>query len=281
MSSDMDSKLEHEAHAKQTDNFQDNDNVITTEALAPANSEAASHLPVHQSQWQSFDQVPLEPVSPNHYAQVNIESLIFSCLLLVVASLIIILPGDFYLTRILAVSIGALIIISLVSYVRYQHAKSLAYAVCDHELIMQKGFWWQKRTSLPYSRLQHVSLSHGPLERHFNLASIKCFSAGSGSAEIELPGIEQDTAEHLRQHLLAQAAKANPAAITTTATTAALKPDKDEEFVSEALTTKAAATEQSETDNHTSNPLEAKEGLSEEKPFKHSTALQQGRNDDA
>ncbi|MDR8522601.1 PH domain-containing protein [Shewanella fidelis] len=172
----------------------------------------ANHQPINHQKWQGFDQVPLDPVHTNHYTQVNTESLIFTCLLLVVASLVIILPGDFYPAKVLGVSLAALLIISVVSYVRYQHAKSLAYAVCEHELIMQQGFWWVKRTSLPYSRLQHVSLSHGPLERHFNLATLKCFSAGSGSAEIELPGIEQQTAENLRQHLLNQAAKANPAA---------------------------------------------------------------------
>ena len=172
----------------------------------------ANHQPIKHQNWQGFDQVPLDPVHANHYTQVNTESLIFSCILLVVASLVIILPGDFYPAKIIGVSLAALLIISVVSYVRYQHAKSLAYAVCEHELIMQQGFWWVKRTSLPYSRLQHVSLSHGPLERHFNLATLKCFSAGSGSAEIELPGIEQQTAENLRQHLLNQAAKANPTA---------------------------------------------------------------------
>lgn len=96
-----------------------------------------------------------------------------------------------------------------VGYLRHLQAKKLGYGVCEHEFLMEKGLWWHKRTSLPYSRLQHVSLSQGPLERHFNLFTLKCFSAGSGSAEIELPGIEQQTAEHLRQHLLAQAAKAH------------------------------------------------------------------------
>ncbi|MCL1137778.1 PH domain-containing protein [Shewanella pneumatophori] len=189
---------------------------------------AANHQRLAQQQWQGFEQVALEPVHENHYTQVNTESLIFTCVLLIVASLVIILPGDFYLAKVLGISVAAFIVISVVSYVRYQHAKSLAYAVCEHELIMQQGFWWVKRTSLPYSRLQHVSLSHGPLERHFNLATIKCFSAGSGSAEIELPGIEQQTAEQLRQHLLNQAAKANP---TTSAQTdsnqTSITPEKD------------------------------------------------------
>ncbi|GIU48401.1 hypothetical protein TUM4438_29700 [Shewanella sairae] len=233
----MDNKLEHETHAEQKTEIeqsshsaaatsikqksteqpnasQDNAEMAISAPLVKTHREHTSHQPIAPEQWLSFDQVPLDPVHANHYTQVNTESLIFSCLLLVVASLVLILPGDFYPAKVLAVSLGALLIISVVSYVRYRHAKSLAYVVCEHELIMQQGFWWVKRTSLPYSRLQHVSLSHGPLERHFNLATLKCFSAGSGSAEIELPGIEQQTAENLRQHLLAQAAKTNPSVAT-------------------------------------------------------------------
>lgn len=173
-------------------------------------NEQACHDLIAASEWQGFDQVLLQPVDKRHYTQVLCESLIFGGIAFIAVSLAVVLPRELQLPLLLAVLTGLLLLLATVGYLRDRHAKSLAYATCEHELIMQKGFWWVKRTSLPYSRLQHVSLSHGPLERHFNLSTIKCFSAGSGSAEIELPGIEQDTAEHLRQHLLAQAAKANP-----------------------------------------------------------------------
>lgn len=162
------------------------------------------------SQWQGFDQVVLQPIDKRHYTQVLCESLIFGSIGFIALSLILILPRELDLLQLLAILTGAVLLLTLISYLRDRHAKSICYATCEHELLMQKGFWWIKRTSLPYSRLQHVSLSHGPLERHFSLSTLKCFSAGSGSAEIELPGIEQQTAEHLRQHLLAQAAQANP-----------------------------------------------------------------------
>ncbi|MCG9731186.1 PH domain-containing protein [Shewanella sp. Isolate13] len=172
--------------------------------------EQACRDVVVPSQWQGFDQVALQPIDKRHYTQVLCENLIFGSLSFIAVSLIVILPRELELPLLLAILTGVVLLIALVGLLRYRHAKSIFYATCSHELIMQQGFWWVKRTSLPYSRLQHVSLSHGPLERHFNLSTLKCFSAGSGSAEIELPGIEQQTAEHLRQHLLAQAAQVNP-----------------------------------------------------------------------
>ncbi len=186
----------------------DSSNNISNEA--DSINEQACHDLVVPSEWQGFDQIPLQPVDKRHYTQVLCESLIFGSIAFIAVSLAMVLPRELQLPLLLAILTGLLLLLTIIGYLRDRHAKSLAYATCEHELIMQKGFWWVKRTSLPYSRLQHVSLSHGPLERHFNLSTIKCFSAGSGSAEIELPGIEQHIAEHLRQHLLSQAAKANP-----------------------------------------------------------------------
>ncbi|GIU05449.1 MULTISPECIES: PH domain-containing protein [unclassified Shewanella] len=186
----------------------DSSNNISNEA--DSINEQACHDLVAQNEWQGFDQVPLQPVDKRHYTQVLCESLILGCIAFIAVSLAVVLPRELQLPLLLTILTGLLLLLAILGYLRDRHAKSLAYATCEHELIMQKGFWWVKRTSLPYSRLQHVSLSHGPLERYFNLSTIKCFSAGSGSAEIELPGLEQRTAEHLRQHLLTQAAKANP-----------------------------------------------------------------------
>ncbi|MFT5789262.1 MAG: membrane protein YdbS with pleckstrin-like domain [Shewanella sp.] len=169
----------------------------------------SAHTPVTQTQWQGFDEVPLQKIDARHYTQVLYESLFFSFVAFTAASLITIVPGELSLVTVLVILTALLLLLCSIGYVRHLQAKKLGYAACEHEFLMEKGLWWHKRTSLPYSRLQHVSLSQGPLERHFNLFTLKCFSAGSGSAEIELPGIEQHTAEHLRQHLLAQAAKAH------------------------------------------------------------------------
>ncbi|WP_257985242.1 PH domain-containing protein [Shewanella sp. GutCb] len=176
-------------------------------ALNQQHSDYQQHNTVSQAQWQGFDQIPLQPIDKRHYTQVLYESLFVAVIIFSGATIGIILPAALSVVMAVVVLTTLLLLLSSITYLRYLQAKKLSYAVCEHEFIMEQGLWWQQRTSLPYSRLQHVSLSQGPLERHFNLFTLKCFSAGSGSAEIELPGIEQHTAEHLRQHLLAQAAK--------------------------------------------------------------------------
>ncbi|MGZ9899109.1 PH domain-containing protein [Shewanella gaetbuli] len=108
--------------------------------------------------------------------------------------------------------IGAFFILGL-AIVRliYLQSRAVCYGVFDHEFIMRKGLFWVSTTALPYTRLQHVNLSQGPVERRFSLSTLKCFSAGSGEAEIHLPGLSTQTAEHLRQHLLHQAAETQQA----------------------------------------------------------------------
>lgn len=100
-----------------------------------------------------------------------------------------------------------LIVAVLIIRLTYLKALTVCYGVFKDELIMRQGLFWISTTALPYTRLQHVNLSQGPLERQYQLVTLKCFSAGSGEAEINLPGLNADTAEHLRQHLLYQAAE--------------------------------------------------------------------------
>ncbi|MDX1281765.1 PH domain-containing protein [Shewanella colwelliana] len=170
----------------------------------PTTENAPNRVPLAEAAWLSFDQVALTPVEPSYIKQVQLENLVFIPLLIAptVFGFLISLPA----LALISLVTGLLLLALIISFGRIRYAKTIAYAVCEHEIIMEKGLLWHKRISLPYTRLQHVSLSQGPLERHFNQHTLKCFSAGSGSAEITLPGIQSDTAESLRQHLLAKAA---------------------------------------------------------------------------
>ncbi|MCL1092760.1 PH domain-containing protein [Shewanella kaireitica] len=209
MSNEMDdSHLENTTAAESQNRAEQPDNTASTQQ-AVEHAANTTHQLVAQAQWQGFEEVELQKVDERYYTQVLYESLFIALIGFIIASLATILPGALSVTYVILVITAVLLLMFTIGYLRHRQAQKLGYGVCEHEFLMEKGLWWHKRTSLPYSRLQHVSLSQGPLERHFNLFTLKCFSAGSGSAEIELPGIEQQTAEHLRQHLLAQAAKAH------------------------------------------------------------------------
>ncbi|AQS37836.1 hypothetical protein Sps_02684 [Shewanella psychrophila] len=183
-------------------------NLQASELASDKVSAQENKLPRHgqaEPDWLGFDQIPLTPVAQRHYTQVLWETIIGTLVLFSVLSVFIIFVAQLPILIALPMLSVLGLIFSAINWLRYAHAKSIAFAVCDHELLMQKGIIWFKRISLPYTRLQHISLSQGPLERKFGLHTLKCFSAGSGSAEIELPGLESRTAEKLRQHLLAKA----------------------------------------------------------------------------
>jgi hypothetical protein len=85
---------------------------------------------------------------------------------------------------------------------------SRAYAAWGYRrdgkvLELHSGVWFRVVRLLPLSRLQHVDLQRGPLERSFGLASLVLYTAGTQEAAIEIPGLADETARQLRDELVA------------------------------------------------------------------------------
>jgi uncharacterized protein len=81
--------------------------------------------------------------------------------------------------------------------------RASGYALDDDVLLLKSGVWWQVVHLLPRSRLQHVDLKSGPIERRFGLATLVLFTAGTHAAMLTLSGISQEEAQRLRDALLA------------------------------------------------------------------------------
>ncbi|PMG80981.1 hypothetical protein BCU84_00570 [Shewanella sp. 10N.286.51.B7] len=158
-----------------------------------------------QSQWQPYSDLSLSAVDKNYPKQIAIQTSGLVVVIIAIIMFIMNIDNQAGISHSLTVfTVLSLLGAGLVS-LKHKAAKNLGYGVLEHELVVRKGLWWISTTTLPFTRLQHVSLSQNPLQRRFSLATLKCFSAGSGAAEIYLPGLLFDTAEHLRQHLLHQA----------------------------------------------------------------------------
>jgi membrane protein YdbS with pleckstrin-like domain len=179
-------------------------------ATAPV-KETLAHVYDHGPRLSPDDyiqltELPLSNIDPNYPKLLLIISSVVAMTIITVltAFLLIINP----LPLIIATGFIALTILVAALVIKLIHLKAnnIAYGLFKHEMVLREGLFWVSTTALPFTRLQHVNLSQGPIERKFNLVTLKCFSAGSGMAEIDLPGINADLAEHLRQHLLSQAA---------------------------------------------------------------------------
>ncbi|MGH9766757.1 MAG: PH domain-containing protein [Blastocatellia bacterium] len=76
------------------------------------------------------------------------------------------------------------------------------YRIDAKVLETRNGRVFQRAQLLPLSRLQHVDIERGPLERMFGLASLVLHTAGTHSANIRIPGLEAGEATRLRDHLI-------------------------------------------------------------------------------
>jgi uncharacterized protein len=63
---------------------------------------------------------------------------------------------------------------------------------------------WQWETRVPTTRVQHMDLKRGPLERAHGLASVILHTAGTRLSAVGVSGMEHRDAERLRDYLSRQ-----------------------------------------------------------------------------
>jgi membrane protein YdbS with pleckstrin-like domain len=85
-----------------------------------------------------------------------------------------------------------------------RQARSIGYQLRDDDLVFRRGILWQRFVAVPYGRMQLVDITHGPLDRGFGIAQLKFVTAAAATGVV-IPGLEQATAETLRDHLVAVA----------------------------------------------------------------------------
>lgn len=71
-------------------------------------------------------------------------------------------------------------------------------------LAVQRGNWWRSETHVPLSRVQHLDLKRGPLERSLGLCTLIVHTAGSRQATVSVPGLDASDGEQLRDRLANQ-----------------------------------------------------------------------------
>lgn len=88
-----------------------------------------------------------------------------------------------------------------VAHKRYYHT----YWKLDADgFAVRRGRLWQWETRVPTSRVQHLDLKRGPLERAHRLASLVLHTAGTRLSAVSISGLDDGDAERLRDHFSRQ-----------------------------------------------------------------------------
>lgn len=95
---------------------------------------------------------------------------------------------------------GVLVLLVVTGYFA---EKAKGYCVREQDITLFKGLIFKKIITQPICRIQHIEVKRGPIDRKTGLAKLHVYSAGDISQTFEIPGLELETANSIRNEILA------------------------------------------------------------------------------
>jgi len=145
---------------------------------------------------------PLTQLDPGYTTVMRIEGLLITVPFIIAAgalSIANVLPAWAPGIPVLLLAIILVIVLPIKRY------RSRGYHMAGDRLRVVKGVLFHADTVVPFSRVQHLDVEQGPLERAFGIARLILHTAGTHNASVTLPGLAHADAtamrEDIRQHV--------------------------------------------------------------------------------
>lgn len=107
--------------------------------------------------------------------------------------------------------IGALLGLGIGAWLGFMRHRRVSWKLDVEGFAVRRGNWWRTETRVPVSRVQHLDLKRGPLERGLSLATLVVHTAGTSMAAVTVSGLDGADAERLRDRLAHQLEQADDA----------------------------------------------------------------------
>jgi membrane protein YdbS with pleckstrin-like domain len=148
----------------------------------------------------SIAEVTFHPLEKNYLLVKRISFFITIGILLVLAVLLFYILEEIQDPFIISMAIMLFILFSILSYVSTSLSfKYSGYALREKDLLFRSGWIIRRVRIVMCSRIQHVSIQSGPMERKFGLSSVSIFTAGSSEADFTIKGITEQTAQRIKE----------------------------------------------------------------------------------
>lgn len=102
---------------------------------------------------------------------------------------------------IIGISTSLLLLITMQILVkRVYHFRG--YALREKDICQRTGIFFHKYSTIPFRRIQHLSVEQGPIARIFHLSSLHVYTAAGEDNSIVLKGITQERANEMKAFIL-------------------------------------------------------------------------------
>lgn len=154
----------------------------------------------------AIEEVSFHPLEKNYLLVERISITIATLVMLVLALLFFYFIDKLQDPLILSTVLLAFILFSgLAFFFTGIDFKYSGYALRERDVLYRSGWFIRKLRVVMLSRVQHVSIQAGPLERKFGLSSVSIFTAGASQADFTIKGIKAETAQNIKEWISQQA----------------------------------------------------------------------------
>lgn len=106
--------------------------------------------------------------------------------------------GKYYLEGMVSI----VLLFLLILFAEKKSFEYSGYGLREHDILYREGWLWKSVTTVPFNRIQHIEVNQGPFDRLFDLSTITVYTAGGSSSDMEIDGILQETAYHIKEYIM-------------------------------------------------------------------------------
>jgi uncharacterized protein len=161
---------------------------------------------INISELPKFEAVQFAVLHKSYWKVILINIIGFFLILITGAGIALAFVEELIPYRVEIIVAISVLLLLIIFFTRLSFNKK-GFAFRNHDVLFKHGVIATNTIVIPYNRVQHVALHEGLISRYFGLAKIEIFTAGGVSSDIEIPGIEKEQAENIKQLLMGKIQK--------------------------------------------------------------------------
>ena len=158
------------------------------------------NAPVRVEELPRAEEMNLLPVERTYWLVLRWGWAITMLVLVAMATALIVLVPELQNTNAIAMAGGGLLLIAVTwFFLQKKSFERKAYAIRDKDVIYRTGWVFQKIYTCPFNRIQNTTVTTGPFQRRYGLATLILYTAGANDADVHIPGLKEETARTLKE----------------------------------------------------------------------------------
>ncbi len=133
------------------------------------------------------------------YKKVQVIGITLSYLVLMGLSLLLLLTDNIWWCISFEITLAIALVINLSIITQAYQIKG--YALREHDITYRSGFFFLKITTIPFSRIQQVSIKQNPIPKICHLYTVEIVNGAQELSSLNIPGLPESTANQIKNLL--------------------------------------------------------------------------------